>query len=100
MTDGQVNLARLPQFSDCLYEYLIMSAWYIALLVIQALLGLVMIVLILLHAPKGEGMGGIGGSASLFSGKRGAEAGLDRLTWSIAGTFVVICVVLGFGFVK
>jgi preprotein translocase subunit SecG len=76
-----------------------MHAAYIALLVIQAILGLLMIVLVLLHAPKGEGMGGIGGAANLFSGKRGAEAGLDRLTWSVAGVFGLICVVLGFGFV-
>jgi preprotein translocase subunit SecG len=58
-----------------------------------------MVVLILLHAPKGEGMGGLG-TATMFSGKRGAEAGLDRLTWSIAGLFMCICVVLGFGFVR
>jgi len=76
-----------------------MHAAYIALLIIQALLGLLMIVLVLLHSPKGEGMGGIGGSANLFSGKRGAEAGLDKLTWSVAGGFGLICVVLGFGFV-
>lgn len=77
-----------------------MSPWYIALLIVQALLGLIMVVLILLHAPKGEGMGGIGSGATLFSGKRGAESGLDRLTWSIAGAFICICVLLGFGFVR
>jgi preprotein translocase subunit SecG len=73
---------------------------YKALIVIQALLGIVMVALILLHAPKGEGMGGIGGSAMLFSGKRGAEAGLDRLTWTVVGIFIFICVLLGFGFVR
>jgi len=77
-----------------------MSTLYVALLVLQAILGLVMVILILLHSPKGEGMGGIGGGATLFSAKRGAEAGLDRLTWGVAGVFVLICVVLGFGFVK
>jgi preprotein translocase subunit SecG len=77
-----------------------MSIAYKALIIIQALLGLFMVVLILLHAPKGEGMGGLGGSATLFSGKRGAEAGLDRLTWIIVGLFLVICVLLGFGFVR
>jgi preprotein translocase subunit SecG len=77
-----------------------MHAAYIALLVTQAILGLLLIVLVLLHAPKGEGMGGIGGAANIFSGKRGAEAGLDKLTWSIVGVFGFICVVLGFGFVK
>jgi preprotein translocase subunit SecG len=73
---------------------------YKALIVIQALLGIFMVVLILLHAPKGEGMGGIGNTAMLFSGKRGAEAGLDRLTWTVVGIFIFICAVLGFGFVR
>ena len=77
-----------------------MSWAYTALIIVQALLGLVMVVLILLHAPKGEGMGGIGGSAMLFSGKRGAEAGIDRVTWMVVGSFLVICMVLGFGFVR
>jgi preprotein translocase subunit SecG len=77
-----------------------MSLAYKALIIVQALLGVVMVVLILLHAPKGEGMGGIGGSAMLFSGKRGAEAGIDRLTWIVVGLFMAICTVLGFGFVR
>ncbi len=77
-----------------------MSLAYKALVIVQALLGLIMVVLILLHAPKGEGMGGIGGTATLFSGKRGAEAGIDRTTWTIVGLFIAICVVLGFGFVR
>lgn len=76
-----------------------MSALYIGLLIAQALLGMVMVILILLHSPKGEGMGGIGGGAQLFSYKRGAEAGLDRLTWIVAFLFLVICVFLGFGLV-
>jgi len=77
-----------------------MGLAYKALVIVQALLGLVMVALVLLHAPKGEGMGGIGGSAMLFSGKRGAEAGLDRLTWSIVGLFMIICAILGFGFIR
>jgi len=77
-----------------------MHSMYIALLVCQAILGLFMIILVLLHSPKGEGMGGIGGAANLFTAKRGAEAGLDRVTWSVVIIFLGICVVLGFGFVK
>ncbi len=77
-----------------------MSLAYKALIIVQALLGVIMVVLVLLHAPKGEGMGGIGGSAMLFSGKRGAEAGIDRLTWIIVGLFMFICTILGFGFVR
>lgn len=77
-----------------------MHTTYIVLLVCQAILGVFMILLVLLHAPKGEGMGGIGGAANLFTAKRGAEAGLDRVTWSVVGLFLAICVVLGFGFVR
>jgi preprotein translocase subunit SecG len=77
-----------------------MSPVYIALLVLEAILGILMIVLVLVHAPKGDGMAGIGNAATLFTGKRGAEAGLDRLTWFIFFSFMAVCTVLGFGFVK
>lgn len=77
-----------------------MNPVYIGLLVLTCLLGLALIGLILLHAPKAEGMGGIGGMAVMFSGKRGAEGGLDKLTWGIVGTFLLVCLVLGFGFIR
>ena len=77
-----------------------MNPWYIGCLVLESLLGIVLIGLILLHSPKAEGMGGIGGTASVFTGKRGAEAGLDKLTWIATGFFILICVLLGFGFIR
>jgi preprotein translocase subunit SecG len=77
-----------------------MSLPYVILLILEATLGLLMVGLILLHAPKGEGMGGIGSGATLFTGKRGAEAGLDKLTWTIAFSFMTVCAILGFGLVK
>jgi preprotein translocase subunit SecG len=77
-----------------------MNIWYWICLAVEAVLSFLLILFILLHAPKGEGMGGIGGSATLFTGKRGAEAGLDRLTWIIFGLFMSICVLLGFGFIR
>jgi preprotein translocase subunit SecG len=77
-----------------------MSIWYILLLIVEALLGLVMTALILLHAPKGEGLGGLGGGATMFTGKRGAEAGLDKLTWFISIAFMFVCFLLGFGLVR
>ncbi len=76
------------------------SVWYIVLLVAETLLGLFMVALILLHAPKGEGMGGIGTGATMFSAKQGAEAGLDRLTWLVIGMFLCVCILLGFGIVR
>jgi preprotein translocase subunit SecG len=77
-----------------------MSVPYIILFILEGLLGLFMVGLILIHAPKGEGMGGIGTGATIFSGKRGAEAGLDKLTWAVSGLFMLVCMILGFGLVK
>lgn len=77
-----------------------MNIWYILALGVEVVLAFALIALILLHSPKGEGMGGIGGTATLFTGKRGAEAGLDRLTWIVFSLFMFVCLLLGFGFVK
>ena len=77
-----------------------MSVPYVSLLILETILGLFMVALILIHAPKGDGMGGIGTGATVFSGKRGAEAGLDRLTWIVSLLFMLVCMLLGFGIVK
>ncbi|MBS1993305.1 MAG: preprotein translocase subunit SecG [Cyanobacteria bacterium SZAS LIN-2] len=77
-----------------------MGPVYLTLLILEAILGVLMIVLVLVHAPKGDGMAGIGSSATLFTGKRGAEAGLDKLTWTVFFLFMAVCTVLGFGFVR
>ncbi len=77
-----------------------MSPLYLACIIIEGVISAVLIFLILIHSPKGEGLGGIGGTATLFQGKRGAEAGLDRLTWTFALIFMGICLILGFGFVR
>ena len=45
--------------------------------------GLLLIVLVLLHSPKGDGMGGLAASgSSMFSSASSAEATLNRLTWT------------------
>ena len=67
---------------------------------IQILSGIALIVLILLHAPKGEGLGGIGGSASLFTGASQAEAGLDKITGTAAGIFMFTSALIGWGIVR
>ncbi|MBX9685996.1 MAG: preprotein translocase subunit SecG [Candidatus Obscuribacterales bacterium] len=77
-----------------------MKVAYLVLLIIEVLLALGVIGLVLLHPPKGDGMGAIGSAATVFSGgKRGAEAGLDKVTWAFVGLFMLVCVILGFGFV-
>lgn len=64
------------------------------LLVAQFLSALLLIVAVLLHSAKGEGLGGIGGSAKLFGTPKGMEEGLDRITWGLAIVFMGISVIL------
>ena len=67
------------------------------LLVIELLSGLILIAAILMHSPKGEGLGSIGGSAKLYtSGKKNMEEGLDRFTAIVAVIFIVVATILGF----
>ena len=55
------------------------------LLTVSALL---LIVLILMHSPKGDGIAGIGGAANMFASQKSAEKGLNKLTGIIAAIFV------------
>ncbi|HIK37436.1 MAG: preprotein translocase subunit SecG [Geminocystis sp.] len=59
-----------------------------------------LIILVLLHSPKGDGIGGIGGQAQLFTSAKTAEAALNRVTWILGTTFVLMTVVLSAGWVK
>lgn len=65
------------------------------LLFVQFISAALLIVAILLHAAKGEGLGGIGGSAKLFGTPKGMEEGLDKITWGLAIIFLTISVLLG-----
>jgi preprotein translocase subunit SecG len=59
-----------------------------------------LIVLVLLHSPKGDGLGGIGGQAQLFSSAKSAEATLNRVTWILSLTFISLTVVLSAGWLN
>lgn len=67
---------------------------------VQTISALLLIVLILLHSPKGDGIAGIGGASQLFSSQKSAEKGLNKLTGIVAGVFLVCTFLLGFGLVK
>ncbi|EFA71761.1 preprotein translocase subunit SecG [Cylindrospermopsis raciborskii CENA303] len=62
--------------------------------VIWAFSALGLIVLVLLHSPKGDGIGAIGGQAQLFSSTKSAENTLNRVTWGLAVIFLGLTVVL------
>ncbi|AFY65070.1 preprotein translocase subunit SecG [Geitlerinema sp. PCC 7407] len=56
-------------------------------------------VLVLLHSPKGDGLGGLGGQAQLFTSTKSAETTLNRLTWALTVIFLGLTVVLGAGWI-
>ncbi|MEN9265403.1 MAG: preprotein translocase subunit SecG, partial [Thermostichales cyanobacterium BF4_bins_65] len=43
-----------------------------------------LILLVMLHSPKGEGLGAIGGQGQMFASTRSAEENLNRVTWVMA----------------
>ena len=60
------------------------------LLSLEFIISLALIICILLHAPKGDGLGAIGGRAKLFSSQKGMESGLTRFTIILATLFFLI----------
>ena len=67
---------------------------------IQIISALLLIVLILLHSPKGDGIAGIGGASHVFVSQKSAEKGLNKLTGIVAGIFLICTFLLGFGIIK
>ena len=60
--------------------------------------GILLVVLVLLHSPKGDGMGGLAASgSSMFSSASSAEATLNRLTWTCLALFLSLAVILSAG---
>ncbi len=62
--------------------------------IIWALSALGLIILVLLHSPKGDGLGGLGGQAQLFTSTKSAEVTLNRVTWALTVIFMGLAVVL------
>ena len=62
--------------------------------------GLLLILLVLLHSPKGDGMGGIAASgSSMFTSASSAEASLNKATWTVLIIFLSLAVILSAGWV-
>jgi preprotein translocase subunit SecG len=62
--------------------------------------GIAIIAMVLLHAPKGDGLAAIGGQGQLFSSQKSAEKNLDRATWGAIIIFISISAVLSSGLLK
>ena len=67
---------------------------------IQIISALFLIILILLHSPKGDGIAGIGGASHLFTSQKSAEKGLNKVTGIFAAIFSICTFLLGYGIVK
>ena len=67
---------------------------------IETVSAVLLIVLILLHSPKGDGIGGIGGASHVFASQKSAEKGLNKLTGIVCAVFIICTFLIGFGIVK
>ncbi|MEB3352814.1 MAG: preprotein translocase subunit SecG [Cyanobacteriota bacterium] len=60
--------------------------------------GILLILSVLLHSPKGDGMGGLASTGgSMFTSARSAEQTLNRITWTLLAIFLGLAVVLSAG---
>ncbi len=60
---------------------------------------ILLIVLVLLHSPKSDGLGGLSGQASMFTSTKSAEKTLNRITWALGLVFISSTIVLSAGWV-
>ncbi|MFM7236110.1 MAG: preprotein translocase subunit SecG [Cyanobium sp.] len=62
--------------------------------------GILLVISILLHSPKGDGLGGlVSGGSGMFTSARSAEATLNRISWTLLALFMVLAVILSAGWV-
>ncbi|CDE89095.1 TPA: preprotein translocase subunit SecG [Candidatus Gastranaerophilales bacterium HUM_20] len=67
---------------------------------IQIISALLLIVFILLHSPKGDGIAGIGGASHVFTSQKSAEKTLNKVTGVLAAIFILCTFLLGYGIIK
>lgn len=67
---------------------------------IETVSAVLLIILILLHSPKGDGIGGMGGASHVFASQKSAEKGLNKLTGIICAIFILCTFLIGFGIIK
>ncbi|CAN1212073.1 Protein-export membrane protein SecG [Tumidithrix helvetica PCC 7403] len=73
---------------------------YTSIKIVWAVIAASLIFLVLLHSPKGDGLGGIGGQAQLFSSTKSAETTLNRVTWALTVLFLALTVILSGGWIS
>ncbi|MBD2463828.1 preprotein translocase subunit SecG [Oscillatoria sp. FACHB-1407] len=61
---------------------------------IWAISAVCLIIVVLLHSPKGDGLGGLGGQAQLFTSTKSAETTLNRVTWILTILFIGLTILM------
>ena len=64
--------------------------------IIQIISAVLLIFLVLLHSPKSNRLGAIGGAANLFSSQKSAEKGLNHFTYILSAIFLVTSFITGY----
>ena len=59
-----------------------------------------LVILILMHSPKGDGIGGIGGASHIFASQKSAEKGLNKVTGIVCAIFIVCSFLIGYNLIK
>ena len=67
---------------------------------LQIISGILLICFVLLHSPKGDGIASIGSMSQIFSSQKSAEDGLNKITYVLAGIFLLTTFLLGFVLIK
>ncbi|MDJ0703386.1 MAG: preprotein translocase subunit SecG [Leptolyngbyaceae cyanobacterium MO_188.B28] len=68
--------------------------------IVWAVSALGLIILVLLHSPKGDGLGALGGQAQLFTSTKSAETTLNRVTWTLTVLYMGLTVILSAGWLE
>ena len=61
------------------------------LIIVQQLSALLLVIAVLMHSAKADGLGGIGGQANVYgTAHKEMEQGLDRVTIVLSVVFIVL----------
>ena len=64
--------------------------------IVEILMAGFLILFVLLHSPKGDGLAAMGSTAQIFSSQKNAEKGLNKITMYIAILFIICAFLTGF----
>ena len=65
------------------------------LLTIEFISAISLVIAVLLHSAKGEGLAGIGGQGRMFNSQKGLEDGLNKITTILAIIFLTTAGIFG-----